>query len=338
MKITPLAVAQAQAPSQSSAPPQSARERAIAMVKSAPVAPVEEPLGQPGNSEDSLEMAESLSTKQATVEETSAEAEKTETASDPLSKQYAILAKREKALRAKITQQEATLAAKEADLTRREQEMSTKDSTYSKGYISKDSIKNNTLQALIEAGVDPQSAIQQILEQNQTPVDPRVQAKVDALEAQIRRMEQLADDAKKQSEDQQNEQYKQAIKKLNDDAKKLVYTGDEFETIKATNSVRDVVELIEQTWKEEGRLLEVSEAAQMVEDYLIEEAMKFTKIQKIQKRLNPPVAPKVETAEKTPKTPEQPQPQMKTLTNSNSSARKLSARERALAAFEGKKF
>ncbi|MDE2106538.1 MAG: hypothetical protein KGL39_55500, partial [Patescibacteria group bacterium] len=104
-------------------------------------------------------------------------------------------------------------------------------------------------------------------------------------------------------------------------------------TIRATNSVKDVVDLIEQTFKEEGRVMDVEEAANEVENYLLEEIEKLTRIEKLKKRMEakPAATPKSDE-----QTPQKKQPQtMKTLTNAASSSRQLSAKERAILAFKG---
>jgi hypothetical protein len=65
----------------------------------------------------------------------------------------------------------------------------------------------------------------------------------------------------------------------------------------------------------------------MVEDYLVEEALKVAKISKISKKLQPAAQPAAEPIK---------QPAAKTLTNAMGTNRPLSAKERAVLAFEGK--
>ncbi len=98
------------------------------------------------------------------------------------------------------------------------------------------------------------------------------------------------------------------------------------------------MKLIEETYQKDGILLSVEEAAQEVENYIVEQGLnKLSKIEKIKKRLaensgavNPPAKQvKTETQANPEKT------QMKTLTNASSGARKLSARDRAILAFKG---
>jgi hypothetical protein len=121
------------------------------------------------------------------------------------------------------------------------------------------------------------------------------------------------------------------MKQIRNDVNMLVKHDPQFETIKATNSIGDVVELIEKTFNEDGVLLTVEEAAQQVESYLVDEAIKLARLAKIQQKLAP--APKAE-ASKATGTPEK--QSMKTLTNSVNSSRTLSARERAILAMQGK--
>jgi hypothetical protein len=79
--------------------------------------------------------------------------------------------------------------------------------------------------------------------------------------------------------------------------------------------------------------MSVEEAAQQVEDYLADEAFKLSRLGKIQKRVQQAAQPKV--LQKT-QAAQQTQTQMKTLTNATSSTRKMSSRERAILAMEGK--
>ncbi len=101
---------------------------------------------------------------------------------------------------------------------------------------------------------------------------------------------------------------------------------------------RDVVDLIEKTFKEDGILLTEDEAAQQVEDYLTEEAYKLANLKKIQKRLQTSSASTSTSATpaKSAETPKQSQP-MKTLTNAVGTSRQLTSKERAILAFKGEK-
>lgn len=147
--------------------------------------------------------------------------------------------------------------------------------------------------------------------------------------------------AQKAYEEQQKQSYQQALTQIRQEATQLVSQDPNYEAIKTSNAVNDVVDLIEQTFKQDGILLTVEEAANEVEEYLVEELMKLAKMQKIQSRLMPQPkaeAPKPPVKAETPTATQSQQPQMKTLTNSISSSRKLTAKERAMLAFKGEKF
>lgn len=250
---------------------------------------------------------------------------------DPLSSQYALLARKERAMRQKAQQQEQSLKTREDAIKAREAELATKDQTYQSGYIPKDRLKQATLEVLAENGIALDQVANDFL--NQPAINPQVQATINELKAQIQALKSDSEASKAAQVEQQSQSYKAALKQIETDVTHLVKTDPMFETIRATRSVKDVVDLIEATYKAEGRVMSNEEAAQEVEDYLVEEAVKLAKLEKVQKRVRPTSQTTAPVA--TAPTPKQPQP-MKTLTNATSSTRKLSPRERAVAAFEGK--
>jgi hypothetical protein len=253
---------------------------------------------------------------------------------DPaITAQYAKIARQEQALRAKAQAQEAKLRAREEALAAREAQL-TAPSQQPQGY-SRDDIKSRALDILAESGVSYEELTQQII--NQQPRDPRVSAEMEALKAEIKALRDANEKTVKTIEDREKQTYTTAISQLTSEATSLVNSDPEFETIKATGSVKDVIELIEQTLQEEGRIMTVEEACRETEEYLLEQLVGYSsKIQKIQKRLQ---AGQPKTQVEQPKTQaeqtKQPQP-MKTLTNATSSSRPLSARERAILAMEGR--
>lgn len=251
---------------------------------------------------------------------------------EPLSAQHLALVRREKALRMKAQQQEQALKAREDALKAREEALTSKDSEYKTNYIPKDLVKKNTLQVLSDAGVSYEELTQQIL--NQGTMDPRTESMIGKLQAEIESLKQANETSQKNSQTQQQQAYDAAVRQIRQDAKTLINSDPAFETVKLTNSIPDVVELITKTYEEDGTLLSVEDAAQQVEDYLIEEAIKLTKINKIRQRLQPAGQPAKSNVQSPASTPKQQQP-MKTLTNQNASSRQLSARERALLAFKG---
>lgn len=355
MKIQPIAAPPQAAPPAGTnvATAQEARQRAIARLTQSPVqnqnaiqpeemGAIKAATGQnhvKDTDDDELEAPQTAAPDSESSDSTdetqeAAPAEETKPVEEPLSAQHLALIRREKALRAQAQKQEQAFAAREQALKQQEAALAQNKPDLTK-YVPKDQIKQNALQVLADAGVSYEELTQQIL--NQGAVDPRQEARASALEAKIAALEQAAEEAKKSQATAQDEQYKTAIRQIESDVKKMVFTGEEFEMIKVTNSVKDVVELIEATWKEKGEILTNEEAAQQVEDYLLEEASKLASTNKMKKRLAPAASKQVPVSlVQTPgATTKQAIPTMKTLTNTNSSSRQMSARERALLAFKG---
>lgn len=252
---------------------------------------------------------------------------------ETISSQYAVLARKEKAIRAKAIQQDQAFKAREAALTAREAELTTKATQDLTNYISKDKLKQNAYLAMQEAGVTYDELSQQALNA-QSPEFQQMQAMREEMRQELQQLREEQGNTKKSLEQQQTQAYQQALNQIRTEAKDLVSTDPAYETIKATRSVNDVVELIERTFNEDGRLMTVEQAATAVEDHLVEEAMKLSQIKKIRARLykNSDAAA---TQSNNAKPASSPGKNMTTLTNSVGSTRQLSARERALLAFKG---
>lgn len=253
---------------------------------------------------------------------------------DPaISRQFAQLARQERALRAKAQQQEQAYKAREAALAAREQELAAKPSFDPKQYYTKDQVKQNALDILAESGVSYEELTQQIL--TQQPVDPRLQQTISQLKQQIEDLKTANEDNKKSYADQQTQAYQAAVKQIETDARQLIKADPvAYEAIHKTGTVKEVVKLITDTYHKDGILMSIEEAAQKIEDYLVEENYKMAnQINKIKQRMQS-VAPKAPTAQ-TPAVNQKQQQPMKTLTNATSSTRQLGAKERAILAFKG---
>lgn len=309
-----------------------ARERAIAkLTASAPQTPVENP------TKVAAEEMGALKTRQTTTPESDPPAAAPEVTpakqEEPLSSQYAQLARKEKALRMQAQQvkaQNEALAAREAAIKAKETEYQ------GDSYIPKDRLSKDTLRTLEEAGISYEQLTQEMLNAP-SPEARQLTTTISRLEAKIAALEDGQNKVKQTFEESQQNAYKQAVNQIRTEAKHAVYTDPAFETIKETNSVEDVVELITETFKAEGVLLTVDEAAKAVEDHLAEEAFKLTKLSKIQKRLaaNAGATATPAASGKQAEAPSGKQTTMKTLTNRDGTARKLTASERAILAFKG---
>ena len=304
-------------------------------ITAAPVAEMTEEIVENTNSE-TLE-----ATEETQVEET----QEAKPATDPaLSRQFAQLARQEKALRAKAQQQDIAMKAREAAIAAKEAALQTTPKQDLSGYISKDKLKTDALSVLADAGVSYEELTNQIL--TQQPRDPRTEAHIARLEAKLAALEEANQTTQKSYEEQQAAAYQQAVDQIEVKVKKLVYTDPNFEAIKAEGAHKSVVKLIEDVYHNglpgngadiedlpKGHMMTEAEAAQIIEEHLVEKAMKLSNLKKIKTRMEQASAKPVTTEVKPQATKEQ--PQMKTLTNATASQRQLSAKERAVLAFKG---
>ena len=330
MKIESVAP-QAQPQSQNNAA-QSARERAISqLLGAAPdvnqnaVAPEESAAVKDTSTPAEPTKSSEDNGQTNNTEESSTKATKDEA---PISSQFAQLAKKEKAIRAQaaeLKRQRDAFKAEQDALKAQTPQTPTFDQSK---YIDKEELKNNTWERLQELGITYDQLTQQALNSS-SPLDAELKKLRAQVAEELKGVREEQEKARKAAEDQQTAAYKQAVDQIKADTRRLVDSDPAFEMIKATDSVDDVAELIEETFRKDKRLMTVEEAAKEVEDFLTEEASRLARLGKIQKLLKPE-APAAATA---PKTPVQPQ-KSQTLTNSLSSQNRMTARERAIAAFQ----
>lgn len=221
------------------------------------------------------------------------------------------------------------LAKKESAFLAKEKEFKTKEASLDA------KIQEAVTTALNEFKTKLKAAPLDVLNEEGLTYDQLVEAAVNAPNPELKSVQSKIEALEKKLTDQQSEAQKReaaqresAIKQIRDDAKKLVESNPDFETIKTKEASEDVVNLIVKTFDEKGELLTVEDAAKQIEDKLFEEAIKLANTAKVKAKLTPEV---VEAA----KQDVNKQSQIKTLTNNISSSRPLTAKERAILAFKG---
>lgn len=246
------------------------------------------------------------------------------------------LTRQERILRAKAQKQASDLKAAEAALSAREATLAAREAKLDPSkYIERSRIKAETLGVLAEEGIDYNTLTEQLI--SQSAKDPRVEAQISRLEQTIKGLEAKIEATEQNQTQQRTADYNNALKQIERDVTALVKDStEEYEAIVKTNSIKEVVDLIERQYQADGTLLSIEEAAAEVENYLVEESLsQVSRIDKIKKRLAQSNASTAAPKSEEKKTPAKPaDTQMKTLTNAQASTRKLSARERALLAFK----
>lgn len=246
---------------------------------------------------------------------------------ETMSPKFAALARQQKALRQQQRAFEEQRRAFETDKQAREAER--EEALAAKAW--KQRLTQDPYSVMLESGLTADQVAALMLNQP-NPADQRVQL----LEQEIKALKASQDKTNSKFDEVQQKQRADAINQISADVKILVDSDESFEIIKAMNAQEAVVDWITHIFDTEGKLMTNEEAAKEIEDYLVEEAFKLTKLKKVQSRLTPPPAevPKQQTIQK---------PQMQTLSNrmvqsvTNSPSTSRARRERAIAAFMGNK-
>lgn len=261
----------------------------------------EEPIEEPGEATGAVagEGAAAVSSipdngEQAVVE-----------ATQPLSPQFAALAKQKRALQ-----------VKEREIQDREKALAANAPTGDADLVAR--IKSDPLSVLQEHGVTYDQLTEAILAGG-SGMNPDIQA----LKDEIKALKEGVDKTFITKEEQAEEA---ALTEMLYEAESLAKDGDAFEMIRERNAYDRVLRLIHDTYKKTGRVLDVSEAMNKVEGALLDDAEKLARIKKVQSKLAPPATPPLQ---------QQPPRQMRTLTARDSASTSMSARQRAIAAFNG---
>lgn len=302
----------------------SARDRAIAAFNQKQESPVQNP------SQVTPEELQAVKSPEGQTDTLEAKAEPEVPApakapEEPLSNQYAQLARKERALRAKVQEikaQEAAVKAS-ADKTAQLEERLAKYEAMEKR------LADDPYSVLTERGITYDELTKRALNAP-SPEEQAQRSAFQKLQDEIQSIKESQENSKKMFEESQTQQYNQAVNQIRSQAKSLIDSDPNFETVKETGSIEDVVDLIKQTFEKDGVLMSVEDAALAVEEHLLEEAIKLTKLKKIQQRMK-----SAEPKAAAPQQPSTQQPQ-KTLTNNLTTQKPLTARERAILAFNNK--
>jgi hypothetical protein len=230
----------------------------------------------------------------------------------PLSPQFAALARQRRALQ-----------VRERELQAREKAISEAPPKGAEDLKAR--LKSEPLSVLQEAGVTYDQLTEAILANQNAPLD------VNKLKEELRATLKKEFEETLSSRDTQQE--KEVFTAMRREADQLA-ASDSYELVRETSSVPVVMELIRREWKQNGVVLDVSEAMALVEEDLESEALKVATLKKMRAKLQPQQAPAAPAPK--PAAPAAPQP-MRTLTNRDTTTAPLSRRDRALQAFYGGK-
>lgn len=178
-------------------------------------------------------------------------------------------------------------------------------------------LKSEPIQALFEAGHTFDTIAEAVHAYNSQSASPA------ALKEELKR--DLDETLNKRFSEQQEEQIRNHLAANRREAESLIFSSNEYDLIKATKSVPDVIKLIERTYRDGGEILTVSEALKLVEDKLLEKQKSLSGLDKIQALYK----------SQEPQPQALPRPGMRTLTNKDTASVPMNPKQRALAAFYG---
>ena len=222
-------------------------------------------------------------------------------ATQPLSPQFAALAKQKRALQ---------LERAEFEKLKAQPQVNTED------FAAK--LKADPLGVLQEHGVTYDQLTEAILSDKQQ-LNPEIQA----LKQELKALKEGVD-TKFQSNEQRQEE--SALTEMLYEAEALAKEGEDFEMIRTEDAYDQVLRLIHTTYKETGRVLDVREAMNKIETTLFAKAEKLASINKVRNKIAQPSPVPAALP---------PRQGMRTLTARDNAAPLMDRRARAIAAAMG---
>lgn len=259
----------------------------------------------------------------------------------PGADRLAIIARKEQALRQQQLALKAEREAMQGDKGSREAERAELERLRAR----EKRLAEDPYSVMLEQGMTADQVAAKLLNQP-NPADQRVLL----LEQELKALKAANEKTSTKVDEQATAQRDAAIKQIDADVKMLVDADPQFETIKARNAQAAVTALIvdiydngdpaDPTNRPAGTMLSNEEAAQIIEDFLLEEAMTLAQLPKVQTKLGAKQAALQEELAKKPVQPAK-QPGPATLSNrmTPSTTKTLTwaeRRARAIAVAEGK--
>jgi hypothetical protein len=208
-------------------------------------------------------------------------------------------------------------------------------------YVSRDELVQNPFGVLNNLGLTYEQLTQKALDAP-TAEDLQQRREIEALKSELKTLREGQDQVKRTFDENQTMARRQAELQIRQDVTRLVQQDPNFEVIRAnrgTGAIGEVVRLITSVYDEgmgpdypRGTILDVADAAQMVESELTQRTLRSAKLQKIQRL----ISNKASTQQPQTQNQQPTQNALRTLTNGvGTSTRKLTPRERAIAVFRG---
>jgi hypothetical protein len=218
---------------------------------------------------------------------------------DPLSRKFAALSRREKSLK----QREQEINSRMQEL---EEKLKAQETPQEPQVNIEDLLRKDPLKALETSGYDLNTLAEIALQDGKLPVDLQMKLMQEELEKKYNsKFEELEAKQIEEAKKKEEMQYNQAIENFKEEINSHVTSDlEKYELINSSENIDLVYDTIvehHETTKDEsgnGEILEVAEAAELVEQYLLEKAQQMLKANKLKAMLDgskkEPVKQKVE--------------------------------------------
>ena len=248
------------------------------------------------------EEAPSAELMEEVAEETTEAPEAAEAPPEPerpdFSRQFAALARKERALRQK--EQEIANFAKE-----REQFEGTSTRLADLQRLAKE----NPAKLLGELGINYDELTQQVINEGNPTEEQQLRLENEKLQARLGKLEQIYDEQRQQAE---QAQIKAAHTQLVDNIKNFVDDSSTFEMVQHHDAYGLVAQVMQEHYNTTKEVLEYGDAAKLVEDHFMAEAERYLGSKKLQERFRELDKPR---ESETPEAAEQAVKRVKTLSN-----------------------
>jgi len=200
---------------------------------------------------------------------------------DQFASKFAALSRKEKALR----ERESEYESKFEEMERRLHDYESRDQEPEVDW--EHMLRNDPLRALEEAGLGYDKLTELALNDGKLTPDMQLAAMRQELENDYQRKFEELENRLNVKEQSEAESYYDAVQENFQDEIAGVVMGDpdRFELVQASEASALVYDVIEEHYNETGRVLDIEEAADAVENYLEEEVGKLVKLRKISGRL-----------------------------------------------------
>lgn len=190
-----------------------------------------------------------------------------------LAARFAEVAKRNQMLRAKQREIKAPLAEKDAKLQELQAEVAR---------LKRYEEINDPMELLKEKGF----SYEDIIARNLNPEEVDFKGEIKTLREELESYKKSAEEKEKKLLEKQNEEvktgYLEHIKKFTES------NAEKYELINSLGHHKDVFEVIEETYKQTGKIISDAEAADLVEQFLEKEVLdKYAKINKLKNKIAP---------------------------------------------------